>query len=164
MKQELLQRASRERNLKDKELEAIQRQNALQQSFKLLQAEHKDLKDDCIKKQMIAIEDSKKLETSLRELRADLKRVVEEKENLKNKYMELEVERKRIEEKYNKIIENSDNVNSTLEHLHKENIQLQRALDESKVKTIGSILKFSKTVHENLFKVDTPLRQSRFDY
>ncbi|XP_043796437.1 Golgi integral membrane protein 4-like isoform X3 [Apis laboriosa] len=137
VKQELQQRASREKSLRDKDsIEAMQRFNSLQQTYKLLQTEHQDLKEECKKRDQQALEDTSKLETTLRELRSRIRQAREDKEkaleHLKNKFLELDTQKNELEQKYNDMLKNNVDTDSTIEHLKKEVIQLKRELDEAK--------------------------------
>lgn len=138
VKQELQQRASREKSLRDKDsIEAMQRFNSLQQTYKLLQTEHQDLKEECKKRDQQALEDTSKLETTLRELRSRIRQAREDKEkaleHLKNKFLELDTQKNELEQKYNDMLKNNVDTDSTIEHLRKEVIQLKRELDEARV-------------------------------
>ncbi|XP_012342594.1 Golgi integral membrane protein 4 isoform X3 [Apis florea] len=137
VKQELQQRASREKSLRDKDsIEAMQRFNSLQQTYKLLQTEHQDLKEECKKRDQQALEDTSKLETTLRELRSRIRQAREDKEkaleHLKNKFLELDTQKNELEQKYNDMLKNNVDTDSTIEHLRKEVIQLKRELDEAR--------------------------------
>lgn len=137
VKQELQQRASREKSLRDKDsIEAMQRFNSLQQTYKLLQTEHQDLKEECKKRDQQALEDTSKLETTLRELRSRIRQAREDKEkaleHLKTKFLELDTQKNELEQKYNDMLKNNEDTDSTIEHLRKEVIQLKRELDEAK--------------------------------
>lgn len=144
-KEELQQKASRERSLRDKDsLEAMQRFNSLQQNYKLLQTEHQDVKEDCKKKEDVALNNIKSLESRLQEVRAQLqesknqlKKAGEEKdksmEHLKNKYEEVVQEKETIEEKYNNLKKATGENSGDVERLQKQVIQLQRELEENKV-------------------------------
>ncbi|XP_012138858.1 uncharacterized protein LOC100881745 [Megachile rotundata] len=119
VKQELQQRASREKSLRDKDsIEAMQRFNSLQQTYKLLQTEHQDLQEECKKREKQASEDTTRLEKAL--------------EHLKTKFLELDTEKSRLKEKYDDVIKNSGNSNSTIDHLKKEVMQLKRELEQAK--------------------------------
>ena len=138
VKQELQQRASREKSLRDKDsIEAMQRFNSLQQTYKLLQTEHQDLKEECKKRDQQALEDTSKLETTLRELRSRIRQAREDKE--KTKFLELDTQKNELEQKYNDMLKNNEDTDSTIEHLRKEVIQLKRELDEAKVNQFFSI-------------------------
>lgn len=137
-KEELQQKASKERSLRDKDsLVAMQRFNSLQQNYKLLQTEHQDLKEDCRKKEDVALDNSKSLEATLKELRIQLKKAAEDREmgmeHLKTKYVELEQEKVQLETKYSNLKTSTGENNSDVERLQKQVIQLQRELDEAKV-------------------------------
>ncbi|XP_025988934.1 Golgi integral membrane protein 4 isoform X4 [Solenopsis invicta] len=137
VKQELQQRASREKSLRDKDsIEAMQRFNSLQQTYKLLQTEHKDLQEECKKHEKQALEETSRLETTLQDLRARIRQAQEEKfkalEHLKTKYLEVDDEKTRLEEKYNELLKSKDNTGSTVEHLRKEIFQLRRELENAK--------------------------------
>lgn len=138
VKQELQQRASREKSLRDKDsVEAMQRFNSLQQTHKLLQTENKDLKEECEKQQKQALEDTKKLEATLRDLRGQIREASRDKEksmeHLKNKYLELETEKSRLEDKYNAVMKSNGDTDSTIQHLQKQVMQLERELTEAQV-------------------------------
>lgn len=138
MKQELQQRATREKSLRDKDsLEAMQRFNSLQQTYKLLQTEHQDLQDECKKREKQTLDETSRLETTLQDLRARIRQAQEDKikglEHLKTKYLEIEDEKTRLQEKYNELMKNRDNTGSTVDHLRKEIFQLRRELESAKV-------------------------------
>ena len=138
VKQELQQRASREKSLRDKDsVEAMQRFNSLQQAHKVLQASHKDLREECEKQQKQALEDTKRLETTLKDLRGQLRDAKEDKvqslEHLKTKTLELDTEKTKLEGKYNALLKANGNTDSTIEHLRKEVIQLTREIKEAQV-------------------------------
>lgn len=142
VKEELQQKASRERTLHDKDtLEATQRFNALQQNYKLLQSEHQDLKDDCKKKEDVALDNSKRLEATLLELRQQQKKTADEREKsleeLKNKYTLVIREKEEIEERYEDLKKATGENSGNFEHLQKQIIQLQRELEEAKVIFMG---------------------------
>ncbi|XP_012288380.1 Golgi integral membrane protein 4 [Orussus abietinus] len=137
VKQELQQRASREKTLRDKDsIEAMQRFNSLQQTYKILQSEHQDLQDECNKRQKQALENANLLESTLQDLRSQIRKAKEDEnksmEHLKNKYLELETEKAGLENKYNELLKNSEGTDGTLQHLHKEVFQLKRELEEAK--------------------------------
>ncbi|XP_043257596.1 Golgi integral membrane protein 4-like [Colletes gigas] len=138
VKQDLQQRATREKSLRDKDsVEAMQRFSSLQQTYKLLQTEHLDLKEECKKQEKQALEDTKRLEATLQDLRGRIRQSKEEKdkslENLKTKYLELETEKTRLEEKYQDLLRNHGNANSTIEHLQKKVIQLTLELEDERL-------------------------------
>ncbi|CAD1478107.1 unnamed protein product, partial [Heterotrigona itama] len=137
VRQELQQRASREKSLRDKDsIEAMQRFNSLQQTYKLLQTEHQDLQEECKKRDQQALEDTSKLETTLRELRSRIRQAREDKEkaleHLKNKFLELDTQKNELEQKYNDMLKSNGGTDSTIEHLKKEVFQLKRELEEAK--------------------------------
>ncbi|KAG8039869.1 hypothetical protein G9C98_000598 [Cotesia typhae] len=136
-KHDLQERANREKSLRDKDsIEALQRFNSLQQEHKLLKTEHQDLRDECEKVHKQALEERSQLETTLQKLRSQINKAQEDKkqsmEHLKNKYMELETEKIKIEKNYNELMKSNGNTDSTIEHLRKEVFQLQRELEDSK--------------------------------
>ncbi|XP_076625744.1 uncharacterized protein LOC143344045 isoform X2 [Colletes latitarsis] len=136
VKQDLQQRATREKSLRDKDsVEAMQRFSSLQQTYKLLQTEHLDLKEECKKQEKQALEDTKRLEATLQDLRSRIRQSKEEKdkslENLKTKYLELETEKTRLEDKYQDLLKNHGNADSTIEHLQKKVIQLTLELKDA---------------------------------
>ncbi|XP_036149471.1 Golgi integral membrane protein 4 isoform X1 [Monomorium pharaonis] len=137
VKQELQQRASREKSLRDKDsIEAMQRFNSLQQTYKLLQSEHQDLQEECKKREKQALDETNRLESTLQDLRARIRQAQEEKvkalEHLKTKYLEVDDEKTRLEEKYNELLKSKDNTGSTVDHLRKEIFQLKRELESAK--------------------------------
>ncbi|KAF7404027.1 hypothetical protein HZH68_006821 [Vespula germanica] len=144
VKQELQQRASREKSLRDKDsIEAMQRFNSLQQTYKILQTEHQDLQEECKKREKQVLEETNRLESTLQDLRSRIRQTNEDKEkmigekdrtleNFKNKYLELDTEKTKLEEKYNDLMKNTGNTDSMIEHLRKEVIQLKRELDNEK--------------------------------
>ncbi|XP_043523462.1 Golgi integral membrane protein 4-like [Frieseomelitta varia] len=137
VRQELQQRASREKSLRDKDsIEAMQRFNSLQQTYKLLQTEHQDLQEECKKRDQQALEDTSKLETTLRELRSRIRQARQDKEkaleHLKNKFLELDTQKNELEQKYNDMLKSNGDTDSTIEHLKKEVFQLKRELEEAK--------------------------------
>ncbi|XP_071570106.1 uncharacterized protein [Temnothorax nylanderi] len=137
VKQELQQRASREKSLRDKDsIEAMQRFNSLQQTYRLLQTEHRDLQEECKKREKQALDETNRLESTLQELRARIRQAQEDKfkalEHLKTKYLETDDEKTRLQEKYNELMQNRDNTGSTVDHLRKEIFQLRRELESAK--------------------------------
>ncbi|XP_076545549.1 uncharacterized protein LOC117606473 [Osmia lignaria lignaria] len=159
VKQELQQRASREKSLRDKDsIEAMQRFNSLQQTYKLLQTEHQDLQDECKKREKQALEDTNRLEATLRELRSRIRQAREDKEkaleHLKTKFLELDTEKTRLEEKYNDVLKNSGNTDSTIDHLRKEVMQLKRELEEAKKSSKARILSPSVESPQSMQKTD----------
>ncbi|XP_018058462.1 PREDICTED: Golgi integral membrane protein 4-like [Atta colombica] len=137
VKQELQQRASREKSLRDKDsIEAMQRFNSLQQTYKLLQTEHRDLQEECKKREKQTLDETSRLESTLQDLRARIRQAQEDKskalEHLKTKYLEIVDEKTRLQEKYNELINNRDNTGSTVDHLRKEIFQLRRELESAK--------------------------------
>ncbi|KYN37556.1 Golgi integral membrane protein 4 [Trachymyrmex septentrionalis] len=137
VKQELQQRASREKSLRDKDsIEAMQRFNSLQQTYKLLQTEHQDLQEECKKREKQTLDETSRLESTLQDLRARIRQAQEDKskalEHLKTKYLEIVDEKTRLQEKYNELINNRDNTGSTVDHLRKEIFQLRRELESAK--------------------------------
>ncbi|KAJ8688573.1 hypothetical protein QAD02_024368 [Eretmocerus hayati] len=132
-KEELQKKASRERERRDKDSqEAMQRFNALQQSYNILKAERQDLEDDCKKKETIALESSKGLESKLQELRkkvSDDKKAIEQ---LKNKYEQLQQDKEQLDDKYDSLMKAQSQDNGSVQHLQKLVLQLQRELDEAK--------------------------------
>lgn len=146
VKQELQQRASREKDLRDKDgREAMQRFESLQQTYKMLQSEHQDLKEGCKKQETQALENMNKLEGTLQKLRTHIKQLKEEKEtkirdleDLKNKYMKIDTDKTRLEETYKDLLKSNSDTDSTIEHLKKVVFQLTRELEEAKKSTIIS--------------------------
>ncbi|XP_024893076.1 Golgi integral membrane protein 4-like isoform X1 [Temnothorax curvispinosus] len=137
VKQELQQRASREKSLRDKDsIEAMQRFNSLQQTYRLLQTEHRDLQEECKKREKQALDETNRLESTLQDLRARIRQAQEDKfkalEHLKTKYLETDDEKTRLQEKYNELMQNRDNTGSTVDHLRKEIFQLRRELESAK--------------------------------
>lgn len=144
VKQELQQRASREKSLRDKDsVEAMQRFNSLQQTHKILQTEHQDLQEECKKREKQALEETNRLEVTLQNLRSRIKQITEDKEktldekekilnNFKNKYLKLETDRNNFEKKYNDLMASTGNTDSTIDHLKKEVFQLKRELEDEK--------------------------------
>ncbi|GAB1867065.1 Golgi integral membrane protein 4 [Camponotus japonicus] len=133
VKQELQQRASQERSLRDKDsIEAMRRFDSLQQTYQLLQTEHQDLQDECKKREKQALDETNKLETTLQDLRGRIRQAHEEKEKLKAKYLELQDEKTQLENKYNELMATSGNTNSIIDHLKKKVSQLQHELDDAK--------------------------------
>ncbi|XP_018404221.1 PREDICTED: Golgi integral membrane protein 4-like isoform X1 [Cyphomyrmex costatus] len=137
VKQELQQRASREKSLRDKDsIEAMQRFNSLQQTYKLLQTEHQDLQEECKKREKQTLDETNRLESTLQDLRARIRQAQEDKfkalENLKTKYLEIIDEKTSLQQKYNDLIKNRDNTGSTVDHLRKEIFQLRRELESAK--------------------------------
>lgn len=137
IKQELQQRATREKSLRDKDsIEALQKFNSLQQQFTLLKTEHQDLKDECATTQKLAFEDKNRLETKLQDLRIQIsenKKMNESLEHLKTKYLEAEVEKTKFEDKYNELLKDTGNADSRVEHLNKEIFELKQDLKDAKV-------------------------------
>lgn len=136
VKQELQQRASREKSLRDKNsVEAMQRFNSLQQTYKLLQTEHQDLQEECKKREKQALDETSRLETTLQDLRGRLRQTQEEKvksiENLKTKYTNLQVNMQRLQVKYNEQMNMKGN---TIIQLQKEVSQLKHELEKVKVR------------------------------
>ncbi|CAK9818401.1 hypothetical protein ANTQUA_LOCUS9796 [Anthophora quadrimaculata] len=136
IKQELQQRASREKLLRDKDsVEAMQRFNSLQQTYKLLQTEHQDLQEECKKRETQVMEDTNKLEVTLKELRNRIKQAKVDKEaleHLKNEFLELDTQKTQLEKKYNDLLKANGNTDSIIQHLKKELFQLKRELEETK--------------------------------
>ncbi|XP_058790673.1 probable E3 ubiquitin-protein ligase bre1 [Phymastichus coffea] len=132
-KEELQQKATRERSLRDKDtVEASQRYNALQQSYNILKAELQDLKDEGKKKEEVARENIKQLEKTLQELRAKQKKDLEAFEHLKDEHVQALSEKEQIENKYENLKKVTSEDNGNVERLQKQVIQLQRELDEAK--------------------------------
>lgn len=156
IKEELQQRATREKSLRDKDsIESMQKYNSLQQQFKLLKTEHQDLKDECATTQKLAYEDKNRLETKLQDLRiqiSDNKKMNETIERLKTKYLEIEVEKTKIENKYNDLLKNSGNADSRVEHLNKQVFQLKQDLKDAKTSCRSTpssqIFEKSQTSHQ----------------
>lgn len=143
VKQELQQRATREKSLRDKDsIEAMQRFNSLQQTYKLVQTEHQDLQEECKKREKQALEDTNRLEATLRELRSRIRQAREDKEkaleHLKTKFLELDTAKTRLDEKYKNVLKSIGDTDSTIEHLKKEVFQLKRELEEAKVRCDSS--------------------------
>ncbi|XP_070525321.1 Golgi integral membrane protein 4 isoform X4 [Cardiocondyla obscurior] len=137
VKQELQQRATREKSLRDKDsIEAMQRFNSLQQTYKLLQTEHQDLQEECKKREKQALDETNRLESTLQDLRARIRQAQKDKfkdlEHLKTKYLEIDDEKTRLQEKYDELLQNRDNTGSTVDHLRKEIFQLRRELESAK--------------------------------
>lgn len=137
VKQELQQRASQERSLRDKNsIEAMRRFDSLQQTYQLLQTEHQDLQDECKKREKQALDETNKLETTLQDLRGRIRQAHEEKEKLKSKYLELQDEKTQLENKYNELMATSGNTDSIIDNLKKKVFQLQHELDDAKVLSV----------------------------
>ncbi|KAL6430881.1 hypothetical protein ACFW04_006995 [Cataglyphis niger] len=137
VKQELQQRASREKSLRDKDsIEAMRRFDSLQQTYQLLQTEHQDLQEECKKHKKQALDETNKLKTTLQDLHDRIEQAKKEKEksmeHLKTKYLELQDEKTQLENKYNELMATNGNADSTIDHLRKEVIQLQRELESAK--------------------------------
>lgn len=136
-KEELQQKATRERSLRDKDtLEATQRYNALQQSYNIIKAELQDLKDEGKKKEEVARQNIEQLEKTLQELRAKQKNDLEAFDHLKTEHMQLISEKEQLDEKYELLRKDTGEDNGAVERLQKQVIQLQRELDEAKVDTL----------------------------
>ena len=138
LKQELQQRASKEKTLRDKDnIEIVQRYNAVQQKYSLLQSENKDLQEECNKRQKQALEETNRLEVTLKELRGQISRAQEDKrkalENLKSRNLELDFNFRNLDNKYNSLVKNTAKTNSTILHLEKKVFQLERELEKAKV-------------------------------
>lgn len=138
VKQELQQRATMEKSHLDKvTVEAEQRYNSLQQSYKVLETEHHDLEEECERKNKMATENSTRLENTLQELRTELKQAREDKvqslDNLKAKYLQLDNEKSKIEQKYNDIILSNGNADMNTLQLEKQVSELRKQLEEAKV-------------------------------
>lgn len=138
VKQELQQRATREKTKRDKDsIEATRKYESLQQSYQLLRTEHQDLQDECKKHAKQALDETSKLETTLQDLRGRIRQAQEDKvksmEHLKNKYLEIQDEKAQLENKYNELLATNGNADSTIDHLRKEVFQLQRELESAKV-------------------------------
>lgn len=144
VKQELQQRASREKSLRDKNtVEAMQRFNSLQQTYKLLQTEHKDLEEECKKREKQAFDDTNRLESTLQDLRSRIRQAqekVKSMETLKTKYMNLQMNMDRLQDKYNEQINMNDETENTIKHLQKEVSQLKRELEKAKVRVFQRCL------------------------
>ncbi|XP_050453621.1 Golgi integral membrane protein 4-like isoform X2 [Cataglyphis hispanica] len=137
VKQELQQRASREKSLRDKDsIEAMRRFDSLQQTYQLLQTEHQDLQEECKKHKKQALDETNKLKTTLQDLHDRIEQAKEEKEksmeHLKTKYLELQDEKTQLENKYNELMAINGGADSTIDHLRKEVFQLQRELESAK--------------------------------
>lgn len=140
LKQELQQRASREKSLRDKDkdnVELLQRYNAMQQKYNILQSENKDLQDECNKRHKLSLEETNKLEVTLRNLRSEIIKAQEDKkssmESLKNKHAQLKVDYDSLSSKYEKLVKNSSECNSQRLHLEKKVFQLNREQGGEKV-------------------------------
>ncbi|CAL7942116.1 unnamed protein product [Xylocopa violacea] len=130
VRQELQQRATREKSLRDKDsIEAMQRFNSLQQNYKLLQSEHQDLQEEYKK-------EKSRLEATLRDLQTRIRQAREDKdktlEHLKNKFLELDTQKTELEQKYKDMLRSNGTNDSIINHLKKEVFQLQRELEEAK--------------------------------
>lgn len=139
VKQELQQRAKAEKSLRDKDSnEALQRFNSVQQSLKILQSEHQDLKEDCSKGQKQALHEREGLEETLTELRTQIMRAKDDKakslEHLKTRNIELEVKNEKLQKKYDELLKSTENDDSGKQHLQKEVFQLRRELEEAQVR------------------------------
>lgn len=136
VKQELQQRATREKSLRDKNsIEAMQRFSSLQQTYKILQTEHQDLQEEFKKREKQALLDMNRLEATLREFRRQAK---EEKdkalEHLKTRLLELDTEKTKLKQKYQDVLRNHGTTDNTIEHLQKKIFQLTRELEKAKVR------------------------------
>lgn len=142
VKQELQQRATREKSLRDKDsVEAMQRFNSLQQTYKLLQTEHQDLQDECKKHEKQALDETNRLEATLQDLRGRIRQAQNDKESLetlKTKYLVLDTEKTNLENKYKELMINNGNSDSTIDHLKKQIFQLKRELESSKARSFYS--------------------------
>lgn len=139
VKQELQQRATREKSLRDKDtIEATQRYNSLQQDYKTLQTEHQDLQEECNNRQKQALVDSTRLESTLQELRSQLKQAKEDKvhslEHLKTEYLAIENEKNAVDERNKLLIEAKEKAEMNTQRLEKEVFQLTRELEDAKVR------------------------------
>ncbi|XP_011633963.1 Golgi integral membrane protein 4 [Pogonomyrmex barbatus] len=137
VKQELQQRASREKSMRDKDsMEALARFNSLQQAYNILQSEHQDLQEECKKRETQAQNEYNKLQVTLHGLRVRIQHAEEDKthalEELKTKYLETDNEKTKLQEKYNELLQNRENTGSTVDHLRKEIFQLRRELESAK--------------------------------
>ncbi|XP_043475549.1 Golgi integral membrane protein 4-like isoform X1 [Leptopilina heterotoma] len=144
LKQELQQRASREKSLRDKDkdnVELLQRYNAMQQKYNILQSENKDLQDECNKRHKLSLEETNKLEVTLRNLRSEIIKAQEDKkssmESLKNKHAQLKVDYDSLSSKYEKLVKNSSECNSQMLHLEKKVFQLTREQGGEKKKIVS---------------------------
>lgn len=151
VKQELQQRATREKSLRDKDsVEAMQRFNSLQQTYKLLQTEHQDLQEECKKREKQTLDETNRLESTLQDLRSRIRQAQEEKatsmENLKTKYMNLQMNLDRLQEKYNKQMNRKDDTESTIVRLQKEVSQLKSELERAKVCAINTLVEITMSI------------------
>ncbi|XP_033222149.1 Golgi integral membrane protein 4-like [Belonocnema kinseyi] len=139
LKQELQQRVSREKSLRDKDkenVEIVQSYNAMQQKYNILQSENKDIEEECTKIKKQALEESNRLESTLRDLRSEISRAQEDKkksmENLKTKYLTIQKDYAKMETEYNNLVKNAVNSKSSVLHLEKQVFQLKRELEQAK--------------------------------
>lgn len=78
------------------------------------------------------MEDTNRLESTLRELRGRIQQARKDKdrayEHLKNKFLEIENDKTKLEEKYNYMVKNNERTASTIEHLKMKVTQLEQEL------------------------------------
>lgn len=140
-KDECQKRAQEEKELRDKEsLEALNKYNALQQHYKLLQSTHKDLTEECDKvrkTQLDTAEDVSKLENKVTSLRQELQQVKEANnktvETFKIQYQSLQQEKAELEKENIRLKENSGPVSERVNRLEMINKQLESELSQLKI-------------------------------
>ncbi|KOC67896.1 Golgi integral membrane protein 4 [Habropoda laboriosa] len=127
---------TREKLLRNKDtVEANQRFNSLQQTHKILLTRHQDLQEECKKRETQVMEDTNKLEATLKEFRSRIKQARVDKEafeHLKNEFLQQDTQKTQLEKKYAELLKANGNTDSTIQHLRKEVIQLKRELEETK--------------------------------
>ncbi|XP_075213099.1 uncharacterized protein LOC142319564 isoform X2 [Lycorma delicatula] len=139
-KDECQNRAQEEKLQREKEtLESVKKYNALQQHYKLLQSNHKDLTEECDKlrkTKLETVEEVSKLEHKVQSLRQELQQVKEENnktlQDNKLKYEALLHEKELLEKENARLKENSGPVSDRVNKLEMTNRQLETELTQMK--------------------------------
>ncbi|GLH03674.1 Uncharacterized protein GBIM_09544 [Gryllus bimaculatus] len=136
LREELQGKLDEEKQIREKEnLENINKFTSLQQQYKILQSHHEDLSEECGRlrvTQLQGLDARSKLESALEAAKLEVQNVQRAKEkemsNLKNQYLQMEVENEKLQKQNKELTENGKEYNSNLNHLQKEVFQLNQAL------------------------------------
>ncbi|CAH1117996.1 unnamed protein product [Phaedon cochleariae] len=124
-----------EKNKNDKDsADSKMKLSSLQQHFNLLQTEYDDFKEESSKNQKAQQEIVNNLEAKLNELKEEMKKVKASKEGLKSQFIELQIEKERIEKEAQDNLGNQNEKESDIKHLTKENRELTREIESLKAR------------------------------
>ncbi|KAG8224489.1 hypothetical protein J437_LFUL003212 [Ladona fulva] len=137
-RQELESQVDTEKQVREKDrIESVNKFTSLQQQYKILQGQHEDLTEECNKvrqAQVVSAGERSRLETEVAAARQELEQVQavrdKEIEAMKTQYLEVLTENDRLRKQYNDVEGQAQRSAAELNFLRKQNIQIQKELDD----------------------------------